>query len=266
MICYPNAKINIGLKIISKRKDGFHNLSSFFHPIPLCDVLEVNIDNKLISSKITYSGIIFPNPKDDLVLKVYNLLRKDFILPSLRIHLHKNIPYGSGLGGGSSDATHMLILLNKMFDLKLKHDDLIKYAVSIGSDCSFFLYNSCSYISGVGNNIKPVQFNLQGYYIVILQPQCSLSTAEVFAKYQIKKNVQSLSNYNWKDGFTHFVNDLETVSFNLCPELKKCQSQLKKMGAEYISMSGSGSAIYGLFKNKPVLENNLNCWFWEGFL
>ena len=130
----------------------------------------------------------------------------------------------------------------------------------------FFLYNSCSYISGVGNNIKPVQFNLQGYYIVILQPQCSLSTAEVFAKHQIKKNVQSLSNYNWKDGFTHFVNDLETVSFNLCPELKKCQSQLKKMGAKYISMSGSGSAIYGLFKNKPVLENNLNCWFWEGFL
>ena len=266
MICYPNAKINIGLKVLSKRKDGFHNLSSFFYPIPLCDVLEVNIDANIFSSQITYSGIKFPNTKDDLVLKAYNLLKRDFGLPSIRIHLHKNIPYGSGLGGGSSNATHMLVLLNKMFDLKLNQKDLMQYAVLIGSDCPFFLYNSCSYISGVGNKIKPVPFNLKGYYIIIVKPNCSLATSQVFSKYRIKKNVQSLSKYNWKNGFASLVNDLETISFKLCPELQDCKSYLQKIGAEHISMSGSGAAMYGLFKSKPIIENNFTGWFWEGYL
>ena len=266
MICYPNAKINIGLKILSKRKDGFHNLSSFFYPITLCDVLEVNIGSNLCSSEITYSGITFPNVQDDLVLKAYNLLKSDFVIPPLRIHLHKNIPYGSGLGGGSSNATYMLILLNKMFDLKLNQKDLIKYAALLGSDCPFFVYNVCSYISGVGNKIKPVSFDLDGYYIVIMKPNCSLSTSEVFSKYQIKKKAKSLSNYNWKNGFAPFVNDLESISFHLCPELNECKNYLQEMGAEYISISGSGSAIYGLFKSKPILEKKMNTWLWEGYL
>ena len=266
MICYPNAKINIGLKVLSKRKDGFHNLSSFFYAIPLCDVLEVNVDANLSSCQTTYSGIKFPNTQDDLVIKAYNLLKRDFELPYLRIHLHKNIPYGSGLGGGSSNGTHMLILLNKMFDLKLNQKDLMQYAVLLGSDCPFFLYNSCSYISGVGNKIKPVSFSLKGYYIIIVKPKCSLETSQIFSKYQIKQNAHSLSKYNWKNGLIPLVNDLETVSFKLCPELYDCKSYLQKMGAEYISMSGSGSAIYGLFKSKPVLEDKFSGWLWAGYL
>ena len=267
MICYPNAKINIGLKILSKRNDGFHNLNSFFYAIPLCDVLEVNLGHNLPITKITYSGIKFPNIQDDLILKAYHLLKQDYNLPILKIHLHKNIPYGSGLGGGSSNATHMLILLNKMFDLKLNHNDLIKYSTLLGSDCPFFLYDKCCYVTGVGDNLEPIlSTNLDGYYIVIVKPSSNLSTAEVFSKYQIKKNVKPLSRDIFYNEWSSLTNDLETVSFDLCPDLHNCKLYLQKIGAEYISMSGSGSAIYGIFKTKPVIKHLFDGWKWEGFI
>ncbi len=171
MISYPNAKINLGLKITSKRKDGFHNIDSFFLPIPLFDILEVKRNN-LLSKKIsiTYSGFDFDDKENDLVLKAFHLLNRDFSLDSVKVHLHKNIPFKSGLGGGSSNAAFMLIMLNNLFSLGLNKKKLLKYAVKLGSDCSFFIINSFSHVSGIGDIVSPINFSFKGYYIVILKP------------------------------------------------------------------------------------------------
>lgn len=266
MICFPNAKINLGLRVLSKRLDGFHNLSSYFVPIALQDVLEVKVISSTLSKRsISYSGITFPNQENDLILKAYDLLDKDFHLPSVNIHLHKNIPFGAGLGGGSSNATFMLMLLNELCDLKLNRNQLLKYTVLLGSDCSFFLFNQFSLVSGLGEVIKAVDFSINDYYVVIVKPDFNCSTKEVFSHYKLTKNRSEYLSFHdnedhWKQ---EFMNDLESVAFSLHPELQQVKDYIYSLGAIHSGMTGSGSSLYGLFKSSPKIEN-CPFWFWQG--
>ena len=272
MIFFPNAKINLGLRILNKRQDGFHNISSFFIPIKLCDVLEVQKDITLNKTQITYSGLNFVNglavnAETDLVIKAYNLLKNKFSLPPLKIHLHKNIPSSAGLGGGSSDGTFMLLLLNKLFNLKLSQSQLVEYAKKLGSDCVFFLYNQFSYVTGLGEKITPLNLNIPFRHIVIIKPDFSCSTRDVFNSFKLKKtNPFSIPKDSLEIQFSELYNDFETVVFNSSPESKKIKDYLKSLGAQHVSMSGSGSAIYALFEEKPIIKKSFNNWIWEGTL
>ena len=270
MIYYPNAKINIGLEILSKRKDGLHNISSFFVPIPLYDILEVNIDYSLSSHyAINYSGLKFPHITKDLVIQAYDVLSNDFKLDPVNIHLHKNIPVGAGLGGGSSDGTSMLILLNDLFNLSLTTKQLLKYTMMLGSDCSFFLWNTFSHVSNCGSLVSPIKINFPKCYLIIIKPQIHVSTYEVFKNYILdKEKVEPTSfdaNMNtWKN---RFVNDLELITLSLYPELQQIKKYLYSLGAIYVSMTGSGSAIYGVFQKNPHVSHILysDMWIWEGY-
>ena len=270
MISYPNAKINLGLNVRSRRQDGYHNITSFFSPIPLCDILEFNL-NPACSEKtqITYSGITFPNIGHDLVIQAYNLLDDDFNLPAIKIHLHKCIPFSSGLGGGSSNAVFMLEMLNNFFKLKLNKVELLQYAMTLGSDCPFFLYNSFSQVSGVGQYVKEIDFKFRNYYIVLVKPSFSASTALVFSKFKFSRNKITKLNLSkdinmWQ---TQLFNDLETITFSMCPELGIIKKQLYSLGAIYASMSGSGSCMYGLFDKEVVVSHLFHDhWVWQGKL
>ena len=273
MICFPNAKINIGLRLMSKRKDGFHNIESIFFPINLFDVLEVvkAQESQIEKIKIHYSG----NGKlisNDLCIKAYNLLDCDFNLPSINVFLHKNIPIGSGLGGGSSNAVSMLKILNDLFKLNLNHKQLLRYCAKLGSDCSFFLLNKPSFVSGLGDIINSkINFSLKDYKLLLVFPAKFLSTLEVFKNIDGKINLIEENNKKpdlfckilrndfsielWKE---NLKNDLEQVSFKLAPEIKKIKDKLYKMGAVYASMSGSGASVYGIFSKKRKIKNNFD--------
>jgi len=271
MICFPNAKINIGLRLMSKRKDGFHNIESIFFPINLFDVLEVlkskNSQSKKI--KISYSGnnqLI----SNDLCVKAYNLLDSDFDLPPVQVFLHKNIPIGAGLGGGSSNAVSMLKILNHLFKLDLNQNQLLNYSVKLGSDCPFFVFNKPSFISGLGNIVNSrIDFNLKAYKILLIFPSKFLSTSQIFKNINEKNKLieenrknadlfcKVLSNRfsinSWKD---HLKNDLEKTSCKIIPEIKNIKEKLYQMGAIYASMSGSGTSVYGLFSKNKIITTN----------
>ena len=271
MIYFPNAKINIGLRLMSIRNDGFHNIESIFFPINLFDILEVFIAKNHQSEKIkiNYSGdtqLI----SNDLCIKAYNLLDKDFNLPSVEVFLHKNIPIGSGLGGGSSNAVSMLKLLNDLFKLNLNHKQLLNYCSKLGSDCSFFLLNKPSFVTGLGDVINSkIKFSLKDYKLILVFPAKFLSTSKVFKNVVnkidlIKENNKKpdlfckiLSN-NFSIDFwkNNLINDLENTSFKYIPEIKKIKEKLYEMGAIYASMSGSGASVYGIFSKKKHIKNS----------
>ena len=259
MISFPNAKINLGLRIISERDDGFHNIESVFYPINLFDILEVNKSNNQ-KKKITinYSNN-FQTIKNDLCKKAYNLLDSDFNLPSVNVYLHKNIPIGAGLGGGSSNAVSMLKILNSLFKLNLNHEQLLFYCKKLGSDCPFFLINKPAFISGLGDEINSnISISLSEYKLLLISPSKFISTKKVFTSIKNKNiliNNQIKSEHfikllnekfikSWKE---NLKNDLEFTTFSFIPELKKIKEKLYKMGAVYASMTGSGSSVYGLF-------------------
>ena len=273
MIFFPNAKINIGLRLMSIRKDGFHNIESIFFPINLFDVLEVikAKSSQTEKIKIYYSGNtqLIPN---DLCIKAYNLLDSDFNLPSVKVFLHKNIPIGSGLGGGSSNAVSMLKILNDLFKLNLNHEQLLNYCSKLGSDCSFFLFNKPSFVSGLGDVINSkINFSLKGYKLLLVFPAKFLSTSEVFENIEFKKKIIDHNNRKsdlfckilsndfpielWKENLR---NDLERTSFKFNPEINEIKEKLYDMGAVYASMSGSGSSVYGIFSQKKIIKNKWN--------
>lgn len=260
MIYYSNAKINIGLRVVSKRFDGYHNINSFFYPISLSDILEIVPAKRYGKINVSYSGLI-QSIENDLIVRAYDLLSKNHKIPSIDVHLHKNIPIGSGLGGGSSNAAHILKILNTLFSLNLGIDELISYSKKIGSDCPFFLINSCSLISGTGDVIKPLRFRLNFDFIVILKPDDILSTNEVFTNFRLTKNIKPYEK-NDINNLDLIKNDLETTSEKICPEIRDCKKVLKKMGALYISMTGSGSAVYGFFNKKPIIPERIKYWSW----
>lgn len=254
MICFPNAKINIGLNIKNKRKDGFHDIETIFYPINLCDILEF-VENKENMVNFTNSGIIVDSPiENNLIVKAYYLLKENYNLPGIDIHLHKKIPFGAGLGGGSSDAAFMLKSLNEYFKLKISEGELQKIAGELGSDCSFFIKNKAVFAEKKGDTFTEIKLNLSTYYIYLTKPLQGMSTKEAYSlitpKIQLTNLKANISENidTWK---TVIKNDFEKVVFKSIKEMQNIKALLYTNGACYASMSGSGSSVYGIFKSKP---------------
>lgn len=252
MIAFPNAKINIGLNILGKRPDGFHNIYSCFYPIPWCDVLEI-IEGDRIEFHPT--GIDIPgNESDNLCLKAYNLLSNDFDLPPVKIYLHKVIPIGAGLGGGSADASFTLKLLNDKYDLGITTEKLEEYASQLGSDCPFFIRNQPVIATGTGQTLASINIDLSELFIVLVNPGIHISTAEAYSnvKFSLLSSFEDeINNLNQIDNWKNILhNDFEASLFNSHHQLLKIKSSLYEIGAKYASMAGSGSTIYGLFDRK----------------
>ncbi|WP_346862987.1 4-(cytidine 5'-diphospho)-2-C-methyl-D-erythritol kinase [uncultured Draconibacterium sp.] len=253
MISFPNAKINIGLNVVSKRKDGYHNLETIFYPVKLADALEIIPSEK---TGFSSSGIqIDGEAENNLVFKAYKLLQKDFDLPPVKLHLHKVIPFGAGLGGGSADAAFSLKMLNEYFGLGISLEKLERYAAHLGADCPFFIQNKPTFASGIGDKFEPIKLDLSAFEIMIVKPNCSVSTPEAYRnivpappKFNLKE-IERLPIEDWKD---IVKNDFENSVFPHYPEIEILKNQLYEMGAIYASMSGSGSAVFGIFRHLPT--------------
>lgn len=248
MVAFPGCKINLGLHILSRRPDGYHELNTGFFPVPWSDILEL-IQSKEFS--LTLTGLPVPgNVDENLVAKAYRLLKKDFDLPPVQGHLHKLVPMGAGLGGGSADAAHALRLLDGLFSLHLAPTKLSAYAQELGSDCSFFLINTPAIGRGRGEVLERVDLPLKGYYLVILTPGIHVATGEAYAgvKPQTPKEELGVTLKRpvkeWKEWL---VNDFESIVFSRFPELAKLKEGCYAKGAVYASLSGSGSSVFGLF-------------------
>lgn len=257
MVTFPNAKINLGLNIVEKRFDGYHNLETIFYPIALQDILEITPRKSDTADKYTltmYDAPFDDNINDNLVIKAYNALAVDYSLPSLDFFLYKKIPTGAGLGGGSADAAFALKMINDIAELSLGDEELEKYAARIGADCAFFVRNKPAFATGVGNILTPAEVSLSGYTLVLVKPQIHISTKDAYAQVTPMQPALSIKEIvkrpiaEWR---TLLVNDFEKSVFAKYPELQAIKEKLYETGAEYASMSGSGSAFFGIFKNAP---------------
>ena len=254
MITFPNAKINLGLNIVEKRPDGYHNLETIFYPINLQDALEVTRrENNDKEYTLHISGSpLEGEPEDNLVVKAYKLLKKDYpgLLP-VDIHMYKHIPAGAGLGGGASDAACMIKLLNDKFSLGLSTERMEEYAVKLGADCAFFIRNKPVFATGIGNLFEPVELSLKGYHIILIKPDIFVSTRDAFAEIKPVRPAVSLKEIvkqpmeTWKHSMK---NDFEDSVFKKFPEIAAIKDELYDLGAVYAAMSGSGSSVYGIFK------------------
>ena len=254
MITFPNAKINLGLNIVEKRPDGYHDLETIFYPINLQDALEVTRrENNDKEYTLHISGApLEGEPEDNLVVKAYKLLKKDYpgLLP-VDIHMYKHIPAGAGLGGGSSDAACMIKLLNDKFSLGLSTERMEEYAVKLGADCAFFIRNKPVFATGIGNLFEPVELSLKGYHIILIKPDIFVSTRDAFAEIKPVRPAVSLKEIvkqpmeTWKNSMK---NDFEDSVFKKFPEIAAIKDELYDLGAVYAAMSGSGSSVYGIFK------------------
>jgi len=253
MLVYPNAKINIGLFITQRRKDGFHNLESVFYPVPLSDILEVNqIDRAKGICLFENTGLpVDCPPEKNLVVRAYKLLALAYNLPAVEVRLHKVIPFGAGLGGGSSDAAHMLLLLNDYFGLGISQQGLMNYAARLGSDCAFFVKNTPVFAQGKGEILEDIALSLKDYSIVIVKPGCSVSTKEAYQGVNPRPaafNLHGLPELPLSEWSLKISNDFEKSVFALYPEIKKTKEKMYRLGALYASMTGSGSAVFGIFE------------------
>lgn len=260
MLLLPNCKINIGLNIVSKRSDGYHNLETVFFPIPLRDNLEFKeIENEDVPYRLVSGGVpIEGKPEDNLIVKVYLDMKAEFNLPALELSLYKNIPMGAGLGGGSSDAAAMMKGLNEAYDLQLSAEDMEKRLAKFGADCPFFVRNKPAYATGIGDELTNCNVSLKDKFIVLVKPDVFVSTKEAYAHVTPKLPAIPLAEAiklpieTWKE---QIVNDFEQSVFPFHPELPAIKQTLYDMGAVYASMSGSGSTMYGIF-NRPTPEAN----------
>lgn len=263
MITFPCAKINLGLNIVSKRPDGYHNLETVFYPIPLTDALEIKyMDEKFPSEspcdlKITGKDVDC-NEEDNLVIKAYQLLAADFQLPRVHAHLVKRIPTQAGLGGGSSDAAYMIRLLDERFRLNIGIPEMERYAAKLGADCAFFITADPAYAEGIGDVLMPVDVpgaGLGGYYLAVVKPSVAVSTRDAYAAIVPKTPAKCCRDIvrqpieTWKD---ELVNDFEAPIFAMHPELAAIKQSLYDAGAVYAAMSGSGSALFGIFREQPT--------------
>ncbi len=267
MIAFPNAKINLGLNIISKRQDGYHELETCFYPVPWQDALEIVEAKK---TKVTISGEEVPDDGDNIVLKAYHLLASEFNLPPVHIHLHKVIPIGAGLGGGSADAACSLILLNKLFALELSDEQLMHYAVRLGADCAFFIKNKPMLATGIGEQVTDVALSLKGKFILLVYPNIHVSTKDAFSNINPKKPAlhikQIFAEKNISEWKHCLINDFEASIFNTYPILLNLKQRLYNSGAAYASMSGSGSCMYGIFEKNPQIDFPEKFTVWSGRL
>lgn len=264
MILFPNAKINLGLHITSKRKDGYHEIETCMVPIPLYDALEMILDPKKMNWNST--GLPIPGEsKDNLILKAYQLLKKDFPdIPSVNIHLHKNIPMGAGLGGGSADGAFALKLMNSLFELHLDDFFLEEYAEQLGSDCPFFIENTPKIARGRGEILEPISVDLKGMWLVLINPGIHVGTKEAYEgvtpsapKVNLAEVLQNRSL--WK---AELVNDFEASIFKSYPAIAQIKEKMYASGAFYSAMSGSGSSVFGLFEEKPESTNLASNYFY----
>lgn len=254
MISYPNAKINLGLSVVEKRPDGYHNIETVFYPIPFCDILEILPAVSDVPS-FTASGLTIPGPPDqNICLKAINLLSAH--CSPLTVHLHKQIPSGSGLGGGSSDAAFTLKMLNDLYRLSLTGEELATMAGLLGSDCPFFIRNRPAFAEGRGEVLTEIEVGLQGYYLALVIPPVHVKTADAYGMVVPGKPAVSLREAiglpvdEWKG---KLINDFEKPVISKFPEIGEVKDKLYELGAVYASMSGSGSAVYGLFRNHVSL-------------
>jgi 4-diphosphocytidyl-2-C-methyl-D-erythritol kinase len=256
MITFPNAKINIGLNILSKREDGYHNLETIFYPIDLSDALEVVESDSLSFSS---SGIEIPgNEMDNLCVKAYHLLANDYKLPPVHIHLHKHIPIGAGLGGGSSDASFFIKLMNAKFELGLDFSKMENYASQLGSDCAFFIQNKPAIAFAKGDQLQNIVLDLSKYFLVLIMPPVHVSTAAAYRgviPQPVSNSLVELINSPIEDWKTCIKNDFETSVFDQYPIVGEIKSKLYQSGALFASMSGSGSSVFGIFKEKVQLSD-----------
>ncbi len=260
MITFPVAKINLGLNVVEKRPDGYHNLQTVFYPVPMMDALEIvpmsdgfpsDVDCDLKVTNITIEG----DEQRNLVVRAYQLLKADFPdMPRVHAHLWKGIPTQAGMGGGSSDCGYMIRLLNETFDMGLSSEQMQQYAARLGADCAFFIESSACYAEGIGERLQPIDLDLSGWHIGVVRPDIPVPTKEAFSR--IHPHYPALNCREavmqpvetWRDTLT---NDFEESVFVLHPEIGAVKEQLYKMGATYAAMSGSGSALFGLFKDEP---------------
>lgn len=260
MITFPVAKINLGLNVVEKRADGYHNLQTVFYPVPIMDALEIvpmsdgfpsDVDCDLKVTNITIEG----DEQRNLVVRAYQLLKADYPeLPRVHAHLWKGIPTQAGMGGGSSDCGYMIRLLNETFDMGLSSEQMQQYAARLGADCAFFIESRACYAEGIGERLQPIDLDLSGWHIGVVRPDIPVPTKEAFSR--IHPHYPALNCREavmqpvetWRDTLT---NDFEESVFVLHPEIGAVKEQLYKMGATYAAMSGSGSALFGLFKDEP---------------
>jgi len=254
MVDFPNAKINLGLRVTGRRTDGYHEIQTLFFPVGISDVLEI-IPNHSEGTHIKVSGLVPEgDPKDNLCVKAWEVLHVEKGIQGADIYLHKRIPSGAGLGGGSSDSAFTLMMLDRLFGLSLSVEELKEYALRLGSDCPFFLHNRPMAAKGRGEILSPVPIDLSGYYLVLVIPPVHVSTREAYAQITPHEpseplEVTILRDLRlWKE---YLVNDFEESVFRTYPLLAEIKGRLYKAGAVYASLSGSGSALYGIFADKP---------------
>jgi 4-diphosphocytidyl-2-C-methyl-D-erythritol kinase len=268
MVSFPHCKINLGLNVVSKRADGFHNIETCFYPVPRTDNLEIIPASEF---SFTQSGLNVQGLQDDnLCMKAYHLLRKDFGMGNIKMHLHKVIPMGAGLGGGSSDGAFALRLLNSIFDLKISVEQLKNYAAQLGSDCSFFIEEGPRIGTGRGEIVKPASIHLSGHYLVLIKPDINVSTVEAYAGINPQKTespigqILELPLEEWKNTLK---NDFEESIFKKYPLIRQLKEKMYSHGAVYASMSGSGSSVFGIFKKPVELKKDFSGLdYWSGEL
>jgi 4-diphosphocytidyl-2-C-methyl-D-erythritol kinase len=268
MITFPNAKINLGLKIIERRPDGYHRIETVFYPIGLSDCLEVVPSETCNDYSFSLSGIsLDDDPENNLIVKAYRLLRTHYQFTPVDITLIKKIPFGAGLGGGSSDAAFMLKALNELFNLKITELKLEKLALKLGADCPFFIRNKPVFATGTGNIFTPVKLSLKGYFLLLVKPDIHISTSEAYSLVIPEKSDISLLRLiqkpivEWKDTIK---NDFEKPVFARYPVIEEIKTKLYDLGALYASMSGSGSSVFGIFESQPEPGNLFSDCFVSG--
>ena len=267
MISFPNGKINIGLSVFEKRPDGYHNIETIIVPVKIHDVLEIIVSpDKVFSFHVT--GINIPGQTgDNLVCKAYELLKKDFNIPAIKIHLHKFIPVGAGLGGGSSDAAFAIKMINTMFDLKLSVKKMMDYADKLGSDCPFFINNTPAIAYGRGDKLENVSVKIEKYFLTIVKPDIHISTQEAYSWVKPSRKESALKDIvyapvnQWKNTV---INDFEEEIIKRHPIVKVIVERLYELGAVYASLTGSGAAVYGIFNEQRDLHKEFpGCFFWS---
>lgn len=255
MLTFPNAKINIGLNVLTRRSDGYHNLETVFYPVKIKDALEIIEADEL---SFETSGIEIPgSAMENLCLKAYDLLKRDFNIPAVKIHLHKQIPIGAGLGGGSSDAAFFIRLINEKFSLSLSVDEMEAYARQLGADCAFFIRNEPVFAKCKGDEFEAIELDLSSYYLVLAMPPVHVSTGEAYSGVSLYEPETSLKELikrpieDWRDSIK---NKFEESIFKNHSSIRAVKADLYQAGAVYASMSGSGASVYGIFKDKVDLN------------
>lgn len=277
VIVFPNCKINLGLRVLAKRGDGYHHIETVFYPIPLKDVVELlqqettrpESENQLNLTEIKEKNVAYQsatasmyvyglpvagNPAENLCVKAWNLIKHDFPdLPPVQIHLLKNIPMGAGLGGGSADGAFMLQLINEKFQLSIPKEQLLVYALQLGSDCPFFLFNKPCFAHGRGELMEPLELDLSAYQLAFQHPGIHINTGWAFSQINLNDSkptatLQEIISSPVEDWKQQLENDFEKPVFEKYPAIAAIKAELHHYGALYASMSGSGSTVFGLFK------------------